>query len=126
MVRVAAASVVLVLALAGASEAQQSDSARNAPLPLGTVLRVTLPAQSGPVIAIGAVTALRDERDCLHITTSPESETPVFGVRVADQVTIERQLGTPRADGSVPAEPRWVAVPRSALDAAKITCIMGD
>lgn len=124
MVRVAAASIILALGLAGTVEAQQSD--RAAPLPVGTVLRLTLPAQSGPVVAIGAVTALRDERDCLHITTSPESETPVFGVRVADQVTVERQLGTPRADGTVPADPRWVAVPRSALDAAKITCIMGD
>ena len=124
MVRVAAASMILALGLAGTAEAQQSD--RAAPLPVGTVLRLTLPAQSGPVVAIGAVTALRDERDCLHITTSPESETPVFGVRVADQVTVERQLGTPRADGTVPADARWVAVPRSALDAAKITCIMGD
>lgn len=124
MVRVAAASMILALGLAGTAEAQQSD--RAAPLPVGTVLRLTLPAQSGPVVAIGAVTALRDERDCLHVTTSPESETPVFGVRVADQVTVERQLGTPRADGTVPADARWVAVPRSALDAAKITCIMGD
>jgi hypothetical protein len=127
MARAAAFITVLcVLGLAATAEAQESDSARAAALPIGTVLRITLPAQSGPLFAIGAVTQLRNEGGCLHVALAPESETTGFGVRVADQLVVERQLGTPRPDGTVPADPRWVAVPSTALEAAGIACITGD
>lgn len=125
MVR-AAAFTACLLTLAGTASAQTPDSVRAEALPLGTVLRITLPTQSGPLRAIGAITRLRNEADCVHLTLAPESETGGFGVRVADEIVVERQLGTPRPDGTVPADPRWVGVPRAALDAAGIGCITGD
>ena len=126
MLRAAAFTAVCLLSLAGTASAQTSDSVRAEALPLGTVLRITLPTQSGPVRAIGAIAQLRNEADCVHLTLAPDSETPGFGVRVADEIVVERQLGTPRPDGTVPADPRWVGVPRTALDAAGIACITGD
>jgi hypothetical protein len=126
MLRAAAVTTLCLLGLAGSASAQESDSARAAALPLGTVLRLTLPTQSGPLLAIGAVSRLRNEADCVHLTLAPESETTGFGVRIADEIVVERQLGTPRPDGTVPADPRWVEVPQAALEAAGIACITGD
>ena len=126
MARALVISGVCVLTLAGTAAAQQPDSERAAVLPVGTVLRVTLPTQSGPLFAIGPVSSLRNEADCVHMTLAPESETTSFGVRVADELVVERQLGTPAPDGELPADARWIRVPRAALDDAGIGCIQGD
>lgn len=126
MSRVAALSACLVIVMASPAAAQRADSARAATVPVGTVVRVTLETTGGRLVAIGAVSALRDEQDCLHLTLAEESETSRFGIQLTEQIPVDRMLGTPRPDGAVPADPRWVPIPLRVLTAAGIGCIQGD
>lgn len=125
MLRVASLAALLFAAATAPAAAQRADSAAP-PLPLGTVVRVTLETTGGPLVAIGTVSSLRDAEDCLHLSLTEDSETARFGIRVTERLPVDRQLGTPRPDGTRPTDVRWVPVPVRILAAAGIGCIQGD